>query len=107
MAEDTSSMSGASSNEMWGGRFARGPAAIMEEINASVGFDQRLAAQDIRGSLAHATMLRDVGILEPAAADAICNGLTTILGEIEAGAFTFSTALEDVHMNIEARLAEL
>ncbi len=92
---------------MWGGRFASGPAAIMEEINASIGFDQRLASQDIRGSQAHAAMLRDVGILTKADAKSIIKGLDAIGEEIEAGTFTFSRALEDVHMNIEARLAEL
>ena len=92
---------------MWGGRFASGPAAIMEEINASIGFDQRLASHDIRGSQAHAAMLRDVGILTKADAKSIIKGLDAIGEEIEAGTFTFSRALEDVHMNIEARLAEL
>jgi len=92
---------------MWGGRFASGPAAIMEEINASVGFDQRLAAQDIRGSQAHAAMLRDIGVLTKADAKSIIKGLAAIGEEIEAGKFTFSRALEDVHMNVEARLAEM
>ncbi|MEL7543646.1 MAG: argininosuccinate lyase [Pseudomonadota bacterium] len=92
---------------MWGGRFAAGPSAIMEEINASVGFDQRLAHQDIRGSLAHAAMLKDVGVLTAKDAKAIAKGLNAIRAEIETGQFTFSRALEDVHMNIEARLAEI
>jgi Argininosuccinate lyase len=95
------------SNKMWGGRFARGPAAITEEINASIGFDFRLARQDIAGSKAHAAMLGQTGILERAEAQAISNGLDEIAHEIEAGSFNFSRALEDVHMNIEARLAEL
>ncbi len=94
-------------NKMWGGRFARGPGAIMEEINASVGFDFRLALQDIAGSKAHAAMLGQTGILERADAQAIGNGLDEIAREIEAGSFNFSRALEDIHMNIEARLTEL
>jgi argininosuccinate lyase len=94
-------------NKMWGGRFARGPDAIMEEINASIGFDFRLARQDIEGSKAHAAMLAQTGILQPADVQAISNGLDEIAREIEAGSFNFSRALEDIHMNIEARLAEL
>ena len=95
------------SNKMWGGRFATGPAAIMEEINASIGFDQKLAAQDIAGSKAHAAMLGATGILTAADAAAIDDGLDKVKAEIDAGAFTFSRALEDIHMNVEARLAEL
>ena len=94
-------------NSMWGGRFAAGPDAIMEAINASIGFDQRLAAQDIEGSRAHAAMLAATGILTVNDADAIREGLLTVLSEIETGAFQFSTALEDIHMNVEARLKEL
>jgi argininosuccinate lyase len=92
---------------MWGGRFAAGPDAIMEEINASIDFDRRLAGQDIRGSLAHAGMLVAQGIITAEDGEAIRAGLETIRHEIEAGTFTFSRALEDIHMNIEARLAEL
>jgi len=92
---------------MWGGRFMGGPDAIMEEINASIGFDFRLARHDIEGSKAHAAMLAKTGILEPQDAQAIAQGLDKIASEIEAGTFPFSRALEDVHMNIEARLAEL
>ena len=95
------------SNAMWGGRFASGPDAIMEEINASIGFDQRLAAQDIRGSKAHAAMLAATGIISEDDAAAITHGLTQIAGEIEAGTFTFKRALEDIHMNVESRLAEI
>ena len=95
------------SNQMWGGRFAAGPDAIMEAINASIGFDQRLAAQDIAGSRAHAAMLAATGILSDKDAEAIREGLLTILSEIEAGEFAFSTALEDIHMNVEARLKEV
>jgi argininosuccinate lyase len=95
------------SNKMWGGRFSASPSAIMEEINASIGFDYRLALQDIEGSKAHAAMLAQTGIVSKADAEAIGKGLDTIKREIEAGTFTFSRALEDIHMNIEARLAEL
>ncbi|MCG6885069.1 MAG: argininosuccinate lyase [Silicimonas sp.] len=94
-------------NSMWGGRFAAGPDAIMEAINASIGFDQRLARQDIEGSRAHAAMLAATGILTVNDADAIREGLLTVLSEIETGSFQFSTALEDIHMNVEARLKEL
>ena len=96
-----------SANTMWGGRFAAGPDAIMEAINASIGFDQRLAAQDIAGSRAHSAMLAATGIISDTDADAIGEGLLTILSEIEAGEFPFSTALEDIHMNVEARLRDL
>ncbi|MEM1432273.1 MAG: argininosuccinate lyase, partial [Pseudomonadota bacterium] len=94
-------------NAMWGGRFAAGPDAIMEAINASIGFDQRLAAQDIAGSRAHAAMLAATGILETSEVEAIREGLLTVLSEIETGRFAFSAALEDIHMNVEARLTEL
>jgi len=96
-----------SSNAMWGGRFAAGPDAIMEAINASIGFDKRLAAQDIAGSRAHAAMLAAQGILTDSDAEAIREGLLTVLSEIEKGEFQFSTALEDIHMNVEARLKEI
>ena len=92
---------------MWGGRFAAGPDAIMEAINASIGFDRRMAAQDIAGSRAHAAMLAACGIITDKDADAIGEGLLTVLTEIEAGDFPFSTALEDIHMNVEARLKDL
>ncbi|MBN7783511.1 argininosuccinate lyase [Ponticoccus gilvus] len=95
------------SNQMWGGRFAAGPDAIMEAINASIGFDKRLAAQDIAGSRAHAAMLAATGILSDSDAEAIRKGLLTVLSEIEGGTFEFSTALEDIHMNVEARLKEV
>ena len=95
------------SNQMWGGRFASGPAAIMEAINASIGFDRKLYAQDIAGSLAHAEMLAEKGIISAEDQKKIAHGLNTILSEIEAGKFTFSTRLEDIHMNVESRLAEL
>ena len=95
------------SNKMWGGRFETGPDAAMKDINASVGFDQRLAAQDIAGSKAHAAMLGKQGIISKADASAIAEGLDRIAGEIESGAFTFSRELEDVHLNIESRLTDL
>ena len=94
-------------NSMWGGRFAAGPDAIMTAINASIGFDRRLYAQDIRGSRAHAAMLAAAGIISPSDAEAIGEGLLTVLSEIEAGDFAFSEALEDIHMNVEARLKAL
>ena len=94
-------------NTMWGGRFATGPDAIMEAINASIGFDKRLYAQDIAGSRAHAAMLGETGILTFSDVGAIREGLLTVLSEIEAGTFVFSTALEDIHMNVEARLQEI
>jgi argininosuccinate lyase len=92
---------------MWGGRFAEGPDAIMQAINASIGFDQRLYAQDIRGSRAHAAMLAATGILTNKDAEAIGEGLLTVLSEIEGGKFTFRADLEDIHMNVEARLKEI
>jgi argininosuccinate lyase len=92
---------------MWGGRFAAGPDAIMEAINASIGFDKRLARQDIEGSRAHAAMLAATGILRDSDAEAIREGLLTVLSEIEGGDFAFSTALEDIHMNVESRLKEI
>ena len=100
-------MTDTTSNKMWGGRFAAGPDAIMEAINASIGFDKRMAAQDIEGSRAHAAMLAATGIITDSDADAIREGLLTILSEIEGGTFAYSTALEDIHMNVEARLKEV
>ena len=93
-------------NAQWGGRFAAGPSVIMAEINASIGFDRKLWRQDIRGSLAHAAMLARAGIIQPADEAAIRTGLEAIGAEIEAGRFSFDPALEDIHMNIEARLTE-
>ena len=95
------------SNTMWGGRFAQGPAALMEDINASIDFDKRLFAHDIEGSLAHARMLAGQGILTQQDADEIARGLSQIKVEIDAGRFNFSRALEDIHLNIESRLKEL
>lgn len=95
------------SNAMWGGRFSAGPDAIMEAINASISYDQRLSDQDIAGSRAHAAMLSAQGIITPADLEAINDGLTQVGKEIAAGEFAFSAALEDIHMNIEARLKEV
>ena len=100
-------MAGQKSNEMWGGRFAEGPDAIMRAINASIGFDRRLASQDIAGSLAHVDMLGATGIVDEADAKQIKAGLETVLREIQSGDFSFSEALEDIHMNVEARLRDL
>jgi argininosuccinate lyase len=95
------------SNRMWGGRFAEGPDAIMEEINASIDYDRKLYSQDIEGSKAHVRMLAAREIVAADDAEKIAHGLDTIRSEIESGAFTFQRSLEDIHMNIEARLAEL
>jgi argininosuccinate lyase len=97
----------AKTNRMWGGRFKAQPSAIMEEINASIGFDRRLYAQDIRGSKAHAEMLAEKRIISKSDAAEIRRGLDRVQAEIEAGTFTFSRALEDIHMNVEGRLKEL
>jgi argininosuccinate lyase len=92
---------------MWGGRFAAGPSAIMQEINASIDVDRRFAAEDIRGSKAHAEMLAARGIISEADRDAILDGLGAIEREIADGRFAFKAELEDIHMNVEARLKEL
>jgi len=99
-------MSSSSANQQWGGRFAEGPSAIMAAINASIGFDRKMWRQDIQGSLAHAAMLAHVGIITPEDEAAIRTGLGKIAARIEAGDFPFDDALEDIHMNIEARLTE-
>jgi len=95
-----------SANQQWGGRFAEGPSAIMAAINASIGFDRKMWRQDIQGSLAHAAMLKHVGIISTEDEAAIRDGLGKIAARIEAGDFPFDDALEDIHMNIEARLTE-
>jgi argininosuccinate lyase len=100
-------MAGTDANPMWGGRFAEGPAAIMRRINASIDFDKRLYAEDIAGSQAHCAMLVAQRIISPEDGAAIHQGLEQIRSEIESGAFAFSEAHEDIHLNIEARLAEL
>ncbi len=110
---DNSTKSGSSTGTspgaggIWGGRFASGPAAIMQEINASIDFDRRLYAQDIAASKAHAAMLAKTGIISEDDGDAIVKGLDAIADEIESGDFDFKQALEDIHMNVESRLGEL
>ncbi len=96
-----------SANKMWGGRFEMSPAELMVRINASIGFDKALAPQDIRGSKAHAAMLAETGIISKSDAREITKGLDQIADEIAAGKFSFSQALEDIHMNVEARLTEI
>ncbi len=105
--DQTGQSQAAGASQMWGGRFARGPSAIMEAINASIGFDKRLYAQDIAGSKAHAAMLAAQGVITAEDNREIQRGLDAVQAEIEAGAFVFKTELEDIHMNVEARLAEL
>ena len=92
---------------MWGGRFRTSPDAVMEDINASIDFDRHLFRQDIAASQAHAAMLAKQGIITADDARKIAHGLDTILSEIESGRFKFKRALEDIHMNVESRLAEL
>ena len=94
-------------SQIWGGRFSGGPSDIMEAINVSIGFDQRLAQQDIRGSRAHCAMLVAQGMLSNADGSAIMDGLLKIEKDISEGSFTFKRALEDIHMNIEGRLSDL
>jgi len=94
-------------NPQWGGRFAGGPAEIMRRINASIDFDRRLWAEDISGSQAHCAMLVAQNIVSPQDGAAIAAGLNQIRAEIESGQFSFSETHEDIHMNVEARLAEL
>ena len=89
---------------MWGGRFAEKPAALMQAINVSIGFDKRLWREDLAGSRAHAAMLHRVGVLSSSDHDAIQAGLNTIQVEIEAGTFPYRDEFEDIHMNVEARL---
>ena len=96
----------AGTNQSWGGRFSEPTDAFVARFTASVDFDRRLAFHDIQGSIAHATMLAGVGVLTEAERDAIVAGLTEIRGEIERGEFQWSVELEDVHMNIEARLTD-
>src|SRR3974390_3021854 len=92
---------------MWGGRFGQKPDSLMERINVSIDFDRKLYRQDITASKAHAAMLAKSGIITAQDAKAIAHGLDTILSEIETGQFAFKRALEDIHMNVESRLAEL
>ncbi len=101
---DTPDLRNADANMQWGGRFAAGPSVVMQEINVSIGFDRKMWRQDIRGSLAHAAMLARAGVLTAEDEHAIRDGLEAIGAEIAAGRFAFDEALEDIHMNIEARL---
>jgi len=94
-------------NSSWGGRFTGGPAEIMRRINSSIDFDKRLYAEDIAGSKAHCEMLVAQSILSPQDGATITAGLEQIRSEIEGGRFAYSSEREDIHMNIEARLAEL
>ena len=100
-------MTRSDANKMWGGRFAMSSAELMVEINASIGFDKAMAPQDIAGSRAHAEMLARQGIISKADSREILKGLEQIRGEIERGEFEYSEKLEDIHMNVESRLAEL
>ena len=99
--------SGKAGHSLWGGRFSAKPADLMARINASIDVDRRLAAEDLAGSRAHAAMLARTGVITAADEQAIQAGLDAIEAEIAAGAFPFREALEDIHMNVEARLAEL
>ncbi len=107
MADDNSPTQKTGTSAMWGGRFSAGQSDIMEAINASIDIDQRMAEQDIQGSLAHAAMLGATGIISSEDAAAIQRGLEQVRDEIRAGGFTWSKALEDVHMNVEARLKDI
>src|SRR5260221_4139248 len=97
----------AMSNKRWAGRFGTSPDAVLEDINASIEFDRHLFRQDIAASQAHAAMLAKQGIITADDARKIARGLDTILSEIESGKFKFKRALEDIHMNVESRLADL
>ncbi len=103
---ETPDLRNTEANMQWGGRFAAGPSVIMQEINASIGFDRKMWRQDIAGSRAHAAMLARQGIIAGDDNAAISAGLDAITAEIEAGRFPFTADLEDIHMNIEARLTE-
>ncbi|MBT3791410.1 MAG: argininosuccinate lyase, partial [Rhodospirillales bacterium] len=107
MAKGKNSRQKKSANSLWGGRFKSGPAEAMERINASIGFDQRMAAQDIAASRAHCRMLVDQKIIPPKDGRAILKGLDQAWKEIDTGRFKFSAALEDIHMNVESRLTKL
>ncbi|HMQ13932.1 MAG TPA: lyase family protein, partial [Candidatus Competibacter phosphatis] len=99
-------MSDTQTNQTWGGRFTESTDAFVAAFTASVEFDRRMYRQDIEGSMAHARMLARVGVLSREDCEAIVRGLEEIRAEIERGEFEWSLALEDVHMNIEARLIE-
>jgi len=107
MAKEPAKPKKPKANLMWGGRFSASPDALMEAINESISVDQRLAVEDIEGSLVHSDMLAARRIITAKDRDAIHKGLKAVRAEIEEGGFAFSRALEDIHMNVEARLAEL
>ncbi|MEE8140835.1 MAG: lyase family protein, partial [Alphaproteobacteria bacterium] len=107
MARNKNSKTRRPANRLWSGRFSAGPAEAMERINASIGFDRRLAAQDIAASRAHCRMLMERRIIPVKDGRAILKGLNVVAKEIESGRFKFRTALEDIHMNVEARLTAL
>ena len=93
--------------KLWGGRFSQATDPAVERFSASVHFDRALANYDLRGSMAHASMLAHVGLIPEADAETLVSGLQTILEELAEGSFQLDPALEDIHMNIEARLGEL
>ncbi|MEM9232763.1 MAG: argininosuccinate lyase [Pseudomonadota bacterium] len=107
MSDDRADSKSGTTNTMWGGRFSEAPADVMQRFNASIGFDQRFAAEDIAGSRAHATMLARQNIITEEDRDVILGGLDLIEQEIISGQFVFSDALEDIHMNVEGRLHDL
>jgi argininosuccinate lyase len=107
MSADPKNTKPGDANSMWGGRFTMSPAQLMTEINASIGFDKAMWQQDIRGSKAHAAMLAKQGIITAADEAEIQKGLDQVAAEIASGTFEFSTALEDIHMNVESRLAKV
>jgi len=107
MSDTKSADNNPDASAMWGGRFAKGPSEVMEAINASIDIDQRMAEEDIAGSMAHAAMLGATGIISQADSETIQRGLEQVRDEIRAGDFPWSKALEDVHMNVEARLKEI
>ena len=107
MTDKNDTHSGDGTSSIWGGRFSSGPSELMQAINASIDFDKRMYRQDIAGSKAHATMLAACGIISDSDRDAIHDGLVQIADEIAGGSFAFSAALEDIHMNIESRLADI
>ena len=106
-SSDAPAKAAPSGQAMWGGRFSDKPAELMQAINVSIGFDRRLAAQDLEGSRAHAAMLQKTGVITSEDADAIQAGLKLIGEEMAAGTFPFREEFEDIHMNVEARLREL
>jgi len=107
MAQPPKNPAAPAGQAMWGGRFSQKPAELMQAINVSIGFDKRLAAQDLAGSRAHAAMLADKGVISSADEAAIQKGLSQIEGEIADGTFPFRDEYEDIHLNVEARLTEI